>query len=214
MHGGVHAARGQFQIRVVDVGKQLELGVRHLGLQEINGGGAGLDGNGLAGEGLGVFDIGVLVADQNGQAAFIVGIREVDDLLAVVSNRDAGQCGVDVLRLQARNDAVEVHRLKLVLQVEFLGDGGPEIHIKAHIGITLLELERHESGIGGHHQFLALGLGAGHGAEHGHGQADQGGGDFTFDHETLLLGTVGSPGCCRGMIPGCAGISGAAYRRS
>src|SRR3546814_6583382 len=75
--------------------------------------GAGLHRQCLALEILGTFDRAV---DGNHQqeAAVVVAVREVDDLLALVLDGDAGQRDVDMLGLQGGNDAVEVHRLQRV----------------------------------------------------------------------------------------------------
>src|SRR5690606_34688192 len=180
VHGRIHAAGCQLQIRVVDIRKQAQLGLGNLLLHEVDGGGAGFHGHVLAGQVFGGLDVVVIVGHQDGQAALVIGIGKIDDLFAVVADRDAGQRDVDVAGLQTRNDAVEVHRLKLVLQVQFLGDGGPQIGGKAGIGIALLELEGNEGRVGRHDQFLVLRGGSSHDADQA--QAYQRSSDFALDH--------------------------------
>ncbi|MCY1427399.1 hypothetical protein D9M71_432450 [compost metagenome] len=171
MHGGVDAAGAQLEVGVVDVGELAQVAGLEVGLGIVGGRGAALHCQGLAGDVRLALDGIVVAADHQQEAAVVVAVGEVDGLLALFLDGDAGQGQVDVAGLQRGDDAVEIHGLELVLPAQLFGDGRPEVDVEAHVLVALFELEGHEGSVGGDQQFLVGGVGVG---GSGNGERSQG----------------------------------------
>ena len=90
-------------------------------------------------------------------AGLEVRVGEVEDLLAVVGDRHAGDDAVDLVGLHGLQCGVEAERLDVDGEALVLGDGPDEVHVDAdEIALLVLEFERGEGRVGGDGVVLAL----------------------------------------------------------
>ena len=84
------------------------------------------------------------------------GLGEVEDLLALVGDRHAGDDAVDLVGLDGLQGGVEAERLDVDGEVLILGDRPDEVHVDAdEFALLVLEFERGEGGVGGDRVVLA-----------------------------------------------------------
>ena len=118
--------------------------------------GAGLDGDDDArlveGVGVGVgSDVGVVLHGNDGEVIDVVRVREVNLLLALGLDGDAGDAQVNLTTGgNGRNDGVELQVLELELEAELVGERLGEVHVEAHVLVVLEVLERREVRRGAH----------------------------------------------------------------
>ena len=90
----------------------------------------------------------VLLHEHRDEAARIIGVCEVDDLLALIGDVNGRDSHVEALGEHARNETLEVNRGPLDLLAHLLGHGLDEFDVEARQLAVLLEFERHEGRVG------------------------------------------------------------------
>ena len=128
-------------------------------------GGAGLAGDLLVGDVQGVLGLAGVLLDHDGLVGVEVGLGEVDLLLAVVGDGDAGDGHVGLAALlDQRHEGVELLVGQVGgLEAHLFGHGGDEVDVEADglAGLLVHVLERGEAELGGDGQLAVLDEGVG-----------------------------------------------------
>ena len=181
-HHGVDALAEQFKEHAVVVGELLQFLRLAEVLHERYGRGAGLHGNDLAGEILNLADVLFVFTDEDLEAGRVIAVGELHDLGAFRRDGHAGDAHIHVAGLEAGDDTVEIHRLKLVGETQLLGDGFPEFNVKTgELAVRPLEFKGHEVGVVSDDKFF----GRGGGDQHGHEGKTHDQGSDTFHYQPL-----------------------------